>query len=410
MKTRHRALFALASCILPLSAPSVATAAPVPPAPVTVDLRIEGPTTTLYEGKVTTGVRDFRYTGDATTNRCDATAANGGTSPIPAITAGAAVAAAIDAGLPVAGRWFDGFGPSFTQIAGTSVDWDAATSRYLVEYVDGKGLSSGICATPVADGDEVLLAYAEFGQNALRLTVPARVAPGATATATVTDAATGAPVAGASVFGKVTGADGTAQIGPFPAIGDQPALKAAKTGYVRSNAGRICVTNGADGACNTVLPATIAVCEHHFNDGRCGTTDVTPPTVLLQGIKHNARFARSDAPRELTGVVGNFPRGADGPRIADPSGIKDVRLRITRYAGKNCWYLNATSERFVKLKKCDRGAGRWFSAGDKAEWSYQLPGRLARGKYRIESAAIDSKGNVRRAQVSTVNHIVFRVR
>src|SRR6476661_6640530 len=53
-------------------------AALLPPAAVaadqvTVNLRIEGPTKTLFEGPVSTGVRDFRFTGESTGHTCDGT-------------------------------------------------------------------------------------------------------------------------------------------------------------------------------------------------------------------------------------------------------------------------------------------------------------------------------------------------
>src|SRR3954447_5847090 len=51
-------------------------------APVTVQLRVEGPTRTLFEGPVTTDVRTFHFTGDATQHTCDGTkSGNGGDSP-----------------------------------------------------------------------------------------------------------------------------------------------------------------------------------------------------------------------------------------------------------------------------------------------------------------------------------------
>src|SRR5215213_11258732 len=49
-------------------------AAPAGAAPVTVDLRIEGPSRTVFEGPVTTHVRGFRFTGDPSVHRCDGTA------------------------------------------------------------------------------------------------------------------------------------------------------------------------------------------------------------------------------------------------------------------------------------------------------------------------------------------------
>ncbi len=133
----------------------------------------------------------------------------------------------------------------------------------------------------IADGDQVLFAYRDNGQPLLKLTVPSRVAPGATATATVTDGETGAPVAGATVDGRTTAADGTAQIGPFSSTGAR-ALKATKDGYIRSNAGALCVTSGSDGACGTVNP--LAGCVSFGEDGRCGTADGMPATVRLSGI------------------------------------------------------------------------------------------------------------------------------
>ena len=81
-------------------------AAPAAAAPVTVDLRIEGPSRTLFEGPVTTDVRPFQFTGDPATHRCDGTT-TGGTSPQPVPTRGAAVVAS---SVAITGSWFDAFG------------------------------------------------------------------------------------------------------------------------------------------------------------------------------------------------------------------------------------------------------------------------------------------------------------
>ena len=105
-------------------------AAPAAAAPVTVDLRIEGPSRTLFEGPVTTDVRPFQFTGDPATHRCDGTT-TGGTSPQPVPTRGAAVVAS---SVAITGSWFDAFGPSFSTVAGESVAFDAATGRFLAEY------------------------------------------------------------------------------------------------------------------------------------------------------------------------------------------------------------------------------------------------------------------------------------
>src|SRR5689334_21242643 len=110
-------------------------AAPAAAAPITVQLRIEGPQHTLFEGPVTTGVRQFHFSGDATQHTCDGTAP-AGTSATPQVTSGAALTAAEDtAGLIAHGTWFDAFGdPSFTDIDGENVAFDSTTNRFLVEY------------------------------------------------------------------------------------------------------------------------------------------------------------------------------------------------------------------------------------------------------------------------------------
>ena len=67
----------------------------------------------------------------------------------------------------------------------------------------------------------------------------------------VTDQVTGAPIAGATVEAGSSGADGAVTVGPYDARGDHD-LKATKPGAIRSNRVRVCVTDGADGACGIV--------------------------------------------------------------------------------------------------------------------------------------------------------------
>ena len=82
-------------------------AAPAYAAPVTVDLRIEGATQTLFEGPVTTDVRPFNFTGGEP-HEC-------GTE----VTSGQVIAAAP---ITIAGTWNDGFGsPTFDTVAGEDV-------------------------------------------------------------------------------------------------------------------------------------------------------------------------------------------------------------------------------------------------------------------------------------------------
>jgi len=365
MKLRSPAGLAGLALALLLAAPAVA-------APVTVDLRIEGPTQTLFEGPVTTDVRPFAFTGDPTSHQCDGTT-TGGTSPQPVPTRGAAiVAASLAAPFSIAGTWHAQFGASFTQIAGESVAFDPNTNRFLAEYKNGGFAAAGACADPIQTGDDVLFAFADGTEPLLELSGPAQAPPSVPVTVRVTDAATQAPIAGAAVGGQVTGADGTATVGPFTTRGNND-LKASKTGAIRSNRLRVCVTSGSDGNCGTVVP------------------DTTAPTAAVAGIRNGQKFSRKRAPRELKGSVS-----------ADPSGLWAVKIRLTRKLGKTCWYFSGSKEAFLK-RTC--GKQYAFKVGDREEWTYLLPSRLPRGRYVLDVYGIDNAFNK-----GTPKRVTFRVR
>ena len=340
-------------------------------APVTVDLRIEGPTRTLFEGPVTTDVRTFRYTGDATQHRCDGTAAeNQGTSPTPVPTRGAAVAEAAErTPFTIQGQWFDSLGsPSFSEIGGESVAFDPNTNEFLAEYKNARSASVGSCADPIGPGDRVLFAHNDGDDPLLALSGPGTARPGETATVKVTDAATGAAVVGATVGNRLTGADGTAIVGPFTQRGDQD-LKAAKDGSVRSNRVRVCVSDGGDGFCQTPTPGPASP----------GARDVSAPAAAVASLRDGAVYSRRRAPRLLRGSV-----------TADPSGLHSVKLKLTRRVGKRCSYFSGRRERFMRMR-CGRGS--FLRIGDRADWSYLLPQRLGRGRYVLEVKAIDGAFN-----------------
>ena len=136
----HRPVLGTAVAAVLLVSPAVAQAAPV-----TVKLRVEGPTKTVFEGPVTTDVRTFHFTNDATPHTCDGTAATGGTSSVPVpVRNGALLTAAEEHGFALEGS-FGQFGASFTKVGGEPVGFDAATSRYLVEYLGGQVSQLGGC-------------------------------------------------------------------------------------------------------------------------------------------------------------------------------------------------------------------------------------------------------------------------
>jgi hypothetical protein len=359
-------------------------------APVTVDLRIEGPDRTLFEDPVAVDVRTFRFTGETAEHRCDGTAAeNQGPSAVPAPTRGGAVAEASErAPFTIRGQWFDSFGsPSFSEIAGEDVNFDPGTNRYLAEYKNAEFASFGSCGDPVQAGDHVLFAYADGSERLLALSGPGSARPGQAVTVTVSDAATGAPVAGASVGGRFTGADGTAVVGPFSQRGAND-LKAAKPGTIRSNRLRVCVSDGTDGACGTTAPGGTPA-------GPVAARDSTAPVGSIAGIRDGQRFSRARAPRVLRGSV-----------RPDPSGLREVKLSLTRSRGGACWWWSSTRERF-RGTRCGRRA--YFGIGDRAGWSYLLPRRLGPGRYVLDAVATDRAAN-REALTRGRNRVVFFVR
>jgi hypothetical protein len=366
---KHRSTAGLAAGLL---SAMLLQGSPAAADPVTVQLRIEGATRTIFEGPVTTDTRSFQFTGDTESHRCDGTAATGGTSAAPVPTRGAVIAQASEtAPFGIAGTWHPQFGASFTTIDGDSVAFDPATNRFLGEYENGVFASLGACADGVQRGDDVLFAYGDGSETLLALSGPADADAGDTVTLRVTDATSGAAVAGATVGGVQTGADGTARVGPLAETAHRD-FKATRPGAIRSNRLRVCVL-----------------------DDDCAIHDDQAPRAEIRGIRDGRAYARRRAPRELEGSVD-----------LGPAGLRAVRLSLQRKRAGRCWAFSGTQERFVR-RRCGRHPA--FTIGDEAEWSYLLPARLARGRYDVRVIAVDRAGNrdrVRRGR----NRAVFSVR
>ena len=347
---------------------SLAAASPAP-AKVPVDLRIEGPTRTLFEGRIATPVRTFRFTNERTRHRCDGTAVVGGPSARPVATRGGAIDEAAERfGFSLRGKWFEGLGATFERIAGEDVAFDPTTNRYLVEYENGLPTELGSCADPIRPGDDVLFAYGTGSETLLALSGPRTAAPQDRVTMRVTNARTQAPVAGATVRGVVTGPAGLATVGPFERAGYH-ALKARQPGAIRSNRLRLCVTSGTDGAC--------------------------APLDRITDIRDGQRFRRSNAPRRLRGVI-----------EAAPFGVKRLQLRLTRQRGGRWYVYSAAQRRFVRRPA---GTRRAFAIRRSRDWSYRLPSRLGRGRYVLDALATDRNGNRDRVERGR-SRMVFSVR
>ncbi len=380
-----------------LAAALTTTAVPAVAAPVTVHVRVEGPTSTLVDRDVTADVRTWHFSSGADTSdhECNGTASTGGSSGTPVTVSNNALLTALDQlALPVTGAWYDGLGPSISTIGGVALSESSPPYRYLVEYKNLIGQDLGGCSTPLNNGDEVLYGFAEYGSKALGLTGPATLAPGATGTATVTDGT--AAVAGATVGSATTGADGKATIGPFSTRGEQPAIKATKDGFVRSRGLVVCVTDGADGFCGTTKPGQPAP----TSSTPAATTPALPPdtTAKVTAVKEQQRFTRAKAPRSLGGSV-----------TVGAKGLKQVEIRLTRSNGARCEGYDGKREKFVTLKKFCADHGTYFTVGAKADWTYLLPAKLGKGRYVLDVRATDNSGDTDAPLQRGRNRIVFFV-
>ena len=217
MKSRIGALAALA---LALACPSAIAA------PATVNLRVEGASDTIFEGKVRTDGHAIEQDKNGP-QPCDGT--NGGANPTP----GPTVTSALDDAV----AWDGSYNPSFSDFLVNRIGSDAATdTKFWGTAVNGTPTELGGCQVQVKTGDQVLWAYDMFsakqfleliGPKTARLNKPFRVK--------VIDAKNGGkPVKGASVSGVAKTDDkGFATIvandkGPL-------LVKAERRGAVRSN-------------------------------------------------------------------------------------------------------------------------------------------------------------------------------
>jgi hypothetical protein len=338
--------------LIALSAPAAAVAAPA-----NVTVRVEGATGTLVDS------------------------ARVLTNPTPVVKdghdcSGTSVGGALDRA--TAGNWeatYGQFGHFITSIMGEM----PSGSGYWGLWVNHKFATAGACGLELQEGDQVLFLPDHCDQydpatdsctdqvRPLGLTTPARATTGLATQVSVVQyapAGTATPVAGARVSGAgvdaVTDAAGNAAI-VFSQEGTIR-LRAEKAGSARSEAHDV-IVGGDTATRHPGAPAT--------------PPDRTPPAATLTGLADKKVFALG--PRELRGRF-----------AADASGIKAVKLRLTKRLGKRCWYYSGRSETF-RGTHCGRGP--YFAIGDRADWSYLLPSRLGPGRYVLDAVAIDGAGN-----------------
>jgi uncharacterized protein DUF4430 len=396
----HRRLLGLTAAVVL----ALACAAPAPAAgPANVTVRVEGDSATLVP-----------RTALATSS---APIYPDGTHPCSGTSAGGALNDATN------GNWAAHYDTSFGEYVIDGIMGESHTfgsGEYWAVYVDDVPAADGACNVELQPGDSVLYTAASESGGApspLELSVPATAQKGQAFTVTATEVVTTydasynatttrQPAAGATISGGdatvTTGADGTATVtvGHTGVAG----LRASKAGDVRSATEGVCVHDGSDGTCGTSAPGQpapppAAPCATNGHDGLCGTVDRTPDLGQIKGILEHERFAHGKGPRTLSGIAN-----------PDPSGLRDVALRLTRTDRGRCSAFDGRRERLVRMRRCGASHGKWFSAGNRSPWSYLLPSRLPRGRYVLDVRTTDGAGNVDATLQRTRDRVVFSVR
>jgi hypothetical protein len=217
MKFRHWALGVLTAALV--------SAAPAVAAPATVNLRVEGPEGTIFDGPVTTNGHAIEKDHFGP-QPCDGT--NNGANA----TAGPTVTSALDDQLAWDGKWT----PSLNDFQITRIGPDAQTSaKFWGLVLNFQQLQVGGCQKQVKAGDQVLFAYDLFSmKHVLKLTGPTHATSGKKFKVKVVDGQNNAPVAGAKVGVAKTNSKGVA-LTSFKGTG-RAVLKATAALSVRSNA------------------------------------------------------------------------------------------------------------------------------------------------------------------------------
>jgi hypothetical protein len=246
--------------------------------PVTVNLRVEGPSKTVFDGPVTTDGHDVT-TAKGGTHRCDGT--NGNAEPEPGPTA----TAALDDAAKLAGFSIDGPYGNFgiddfflERVADQQID---PNNEYWSLWINHGFSDKGGCQKRVLAGQDVLWAGIPFSVSIpLKLEGPTAAVTGQPVVVRVIDGQKGDPQQEATVGGATTGPDGRATL-VFPDEGIYR-LKAEKPDTIRSNSIVLCVDPPGAAEC-TSTDQTAPVVESGFG----------PNEPKLPGRKLASRSGRS---------------------------------------------------------------------------------------------------------------------
>ena len=128
-----------------------------------------------------------------------------------------------------------------------------------------------------------------------------------------------------------------------------------------------------------------------------GSVDRTAPRARLISPRHGHTYRRARFAPRLIRIATN-ERG---------SGVRTVKLRLTRRVGDRCWSYSGRRERFIG-QRC--GEGFFFTVSDRGDVEYLLPEKLPRGHYVLDVVAIDKALNRDGVRERGRNRSVFDVR
>ncbi|CUS09196.1 unnamed protein product [Tuber aestivum] len=205
---------------------------------ISVPLRIEGPSTTIFEGTIKTSGH-IVTTASGGTHQCDSVSNGEDQTPNDATPGGTITTAIDDAVSTWDGTWSKKYQDYFiTSIAG----YGQTQHQFWGLLIDYEIIGKGGCEHKLVDGQNVLVAFDAFGASAF-LTASVNIGSvpvGGEVIVTVVGGSSGTPVEHAEVLGARTGGDGTAKI-KFDRIGEHK-FKATKDGTIRSNQVKVTVT------------------------------------------------------------------------------------------------------------------------------------------------------------------------
>jgi hypothetical protein len=407
MRISRRILPALAgtlvALLLSLSASALA-------APITVNLRVEGSTKTLFEGPITTEGGTIETPSSKGPHPCNyaengpssekGTAKNENGGNVSGTPTTALRAAALASGLAFDAKWYGSGtggegnpGDFFVTQVGSDVNEEVEPYASWGYAVNDTTAPVGGCQIALAPGNEVLWAYNYFNQkHLLSLSGPSSATSGTPFTVHVTDGQTGEPLEKASIGQLISGVASTNSSSPITdANGNATVtltqlgtttLKATRTESVRSNGLAVNVVPPSACACIGISPII---------------PPLTPDMAEVAGIKNGHIYSRRSALRLLAGVVKVPPGGT----------LRQVRISLERRYHGRCFDFSGSRESFVRTKKC--GFAPFFSVGGSESFSYLLPARLPKGSYTYDIEAINSAGQATKL-VSGVSHVVFQVK